>query len=88
MAKHFSLLFPSPKERVLHFGLFVTWRKNFFAKYVGLFRLLVGLLSCQTQSVLQDMFFGRNVCVFIYLYICLYIYILFCYNFFKFQLAL
>ena len=38
------------------------------------------LLSCQTQSVLQDLFFGRNVCVFIFLF--------FCYNFFKFQLAL
>ena len=42
------------------------------------------LLSCQTQSVLQDLFFGRNVCVFIYFLVFLY----FCYNFFKFQLAL
>ena len=31
------------------------------------------LLSCQTQSVLQDLFFGRNVCVFIFL---IYIYFL------------
>ena len=26
----------------------------------------MSLLSCQTQSVLQDLFFGGNVCVFIY----------------------
>ena len=35
------------------------------------------LLSCQTQSVLQDMIFGRNVCVFVYIFIYLYIYIFF-----------
>ena len=32
-------------------------------------------LSCQTQSVLQDLFFGRNVCVFIHLYIYIFIYL-------------
>ena len=39
------------------------------------FFVLLCFLSCQTQSVLQDMFFGRNVCVFIYLYIYIFIYL-------------
>ena len=33
----------------------------------------IGSLSCQTQSVLQDLFFGRNVCVFSYIFSCFFV---------------
>jgi len=37
------------------------------------FAFWVRLLSCQTQSVLQDLFFGRNVCVFSYIFSCFFV---------------